>query len=412
MSGWRSPTGWREGLYCEPVTTQSGDPLHSCRVGPQVLLPGAAAGPLAGLTFVAKDMLDVAGHATGAGNPTWLAEARPAEVSAPAVAKLVDAGATCLGKSHTDELAFSLSGRNAHYGTPRNSAAPGCTPGGSSSGTASAVAGGLVPFGLGTDTGGSIRVPASYCGLVGLRPTHGVISVDGVVPLAASFDTVGWLANSVDLAARVGEVLLAADTGPAPERLALVTAAQSAVSSTVRKAVTDAAHVLSRATGLPLATVDLPGGSLDTWLATFRTLQTFEANAAQGPWIAAHPGALSPDVKARFDSGATVTAEAFQQAKATRARLRLELLDLLADPPTVLVVASAAGAATPLDAAGPGLEEIRTATLRLTCIAGVSGAPGLSLPLAQLNTLPLGVGLIAAPGTDRSLLAFARAAGL
>ena len=377
-----------------------------------MLLPGAAAGPLAGTTFVAKDMLDVAGHRTGAGNPTWLDEARPAVASAPVVAELLAAGATCVGKSHTDEFAFSLSGRNAHYGTPLNSAARDRTPGGSSSGTASAVAGGLVPFGLGTDTGGSIRVPASYCGLVGLRPTHGVISLAGVVPLAPSFDTVGWLAGTVEMAARVGDVLLPPDSGPAPERLALVRAMQAAVPPEVARAVEVAARELSRSSGLPLTALDLPGpqradDSLDVWLATFRTLQTFEAHRARGAWIAAHPGAVTPDVKARFDSGAAVTAEAFAAASAMRERLRQALLALLTGPPTVLVMASAAGPATPLDAAGPGLEAIRTATLRMTCIAGVSGAPGLGLPRAQFEGLPLGVGLVSAPGTDRALLRLA-----
>jgi amidase len=369
-----------------------------------VLAAGAVEGALAGLTFVAKDLLDVDGHRTGAGNPTWLELATPAAESAAAVAALLRAGATCIGKSHTDEFAFSLSGTNAHYGTPRNAAAPGCTPGGSSSGSAAAVAGGLVPFGLGTDTGGSIRVPASYCGIVGMRPTHGAVSLAGVVPLASTFDTVGWLADTVETASRVGDVLLPPDSAAAPQRLALLADAQAAAPSQVRREVEKAARELSRCSGLPLTTLALPEADLDAWLATFRTLQTYEANAERRGWIDAHPGAVSPDVQARFDAGAAVTPTQLQEARQMRSRLQTAVVELLTGPPTALIVASSAGPATRLDADPETQGEIRTATLRLTCVAGIGGLPGLGLPMAQIDGLPLGVCLVGAPGTDRALL--------
>jgi Asp-tRNA(Asn)/Glu-tRNA(Gln) amidotransferase A subunit family amidase len=381
--------------------------LRSCRVGPQVLIGGAAKGPLAGLEFVAKDVFDVAGQRTGAGNPTFLSEAERATGSAAAVQALVRAGASCVGKSHTDELAFSLSGCNAHYGTPLNSGAPRCTPGGSSSGSAAAVAGHLVPFALGTDTGGSIRVPASYCGLVGMRPTHGRISTAGMVPLARSFDTVGWLAASAELARRVGDVLLPGDESVAPERLALLDEAQAAVPEGVRAAVAEAAQALASRTGLPLTTVRLPAGDLDEWLTTFRTIQTAEAHAAHGRWIVAHPGAVTPDISERFDSGAAVTTAVLADARAHRAGLRHALVHLLSSPPTALVIPSAAGSATALDAAARHVAAVRAATLRLTCIAGIGGAPAVSLPLATVNALPLGICLVATPRSDRSLLELA-----
>jgi Asp-tRNA(Asn)/Glu-tRNA(Gln) amidotransferase A subunit family amidase len=376
------------------------------------LIGGTLAGPLAGLAFVAKDVFDVAGQLTGAGNPTFLSEAELAAGSAAAVEALVQAGASCVGKSHTDELAFSLSGCNAHYGTPLNSAAPGCTPGGSSSGSAAAVAGRLVPFALGTDTGGSIRVPASYCGLVGMRPTHGRISTAGMVPLARSFDTVGWLAASAELARRVGDVLLPDDESVAPERLALLDDAQAAVPEEVRTVVAKAAQALAARTGLPLTTIRLPAGDLDEWLTTFRTIQTAEAHAAHGRWIAAHPGAVTPDIRERFDSGAAVTEAMLADARAHRAGLRHALVHLLSGPPTALVIPSAAGSATALDAAAQDVAAVRAATLRLTCIAGIGGAPALSLPRATINALPLGICLVATPRSDRSLLELAsRAVG-
>ncbi|MDQ2103939.1 amidase family protein, partial [Azospirillum isscasi] len=184
------------------------DPLNAFVPHGLSEIPGAADGPLAGLRFAVKDLFHIAGLPTGAGNPDWLRTHEVPQETAPAVRRLLDAGARVAGKTLTDELAWSLAGENAHYGTPENPKAPGRIPGGSSSGSASAVAGGAVDFAIGTDTGGSIRLPASYCGLYGLRPTHGAVPLDGSVPLAPSFDTVGWFAREAALLRRVGAVLL------------------------------------------------------------------------------------------------------------------------------------------------------------------------------------------------------------
>ncbi len=386
------------------MSAVEGAVLRSLRVGPQLLLPGAGGGPLSDLTFVAKDVFDVASHRTGAGNPTFLAQRPPARRSADAVVQLVEAGAACIGKAHTDEFAYSLEGRNAHYGIPFNSAAPDCAPGGSSSGTAAAVAGGLVPFGLGSDTGGSIRVPASYCGLVGLRPTHAAISTAGMIHLSRDFDTVGWLAADSTTARRVGDVLLPPDTAPAPQRMAVIAGAEQYVPADVWSAFMAAARTLAATLGFPLDSIPLPGGEFDTWLTTFRTLQSAQAHAELAGWIAGHPGALSPDVQARFDAGGAVRSQLRQQAEATRSALRAATLAAVSTPPTVLVIPSAPGTATPLAATAEELASIRPATLRLTSVAGLCGAPALSLPLAAVNGLPLGVCLIGAPGTDRALL--------
>src|SRR3954453_5635889 len=188
-------------------------------------LPATNDGPLRGLRFAVKDLIDVAGHRTGCGNPTWLATHPPASVSAVCVEQLLAAGAQCEGKTITDELAFSLLGENHHYGTPLNPAAPDRVPGGSSSGSASAVACGLVDFAIGTDTGGSVRVPASNCGIWGWRPSHGLISVAGVMPFAPTLDTVGVFTRSAELLQRIAAVLLANDssiTAEAPGSIHMV----------------------------------------------------------------------------------------------------------------------------------------------------------------------------------------------
>src|SRR3954449_13503596 len=203
-------------------------------------LPATNDGPLRGLRFAVKDLIDVAGHRTGCGNPTWLATHPPASVSAVCVEQLLAAGAQCEGKTITDELAFSLLGENHFYGIPLNPKAPDRVPGGSSSGSASAVACGLVDFALGTDTGGSVRTPASNCGIIGIRPSHGIISVAGVMPLAPTLDTVGLFAREIDTLERAATVLLPdADAGSPdrwPRRVHFVTEAFELADEEVRNA--------------------------------------------------------------------------------------------------------------------------------------------------------------------------------
>ncbi len=165
-------------------------------------------GTLSGLSFAVKDVFEVQGVRNCAGNPTWLETHPPAPRTAPAISRLLVSGAALRGLTLTDELTLGLNGENFHYGTPINSAAPDRVPGGSSCGSASAVAGGAVDFALGTDTGGSVRIPSSYCGIWGMRPTHGRVNNHGVVPLAPSFDTVGWFARSAEMLQTVGQHLL------------------------------------------------------------------------------------------------------------------------------------------------------------------------------------------------------------
>ena len=155
-----------------------------------------------------KDLYDIAGTSTGGGNPEWLAAQKPAAAHAAAVKKLLNAGAIVIGKAICDEFFYSVSGANAHYGTPANLRAPGRLPGGSSSGSAAATAAGVCDFALGSDTGGSVRIPASFCGLYGIRPTHGRVDLSGGMAMAPSFDTAGWFASGPGVFRRIGSVLL------------------------------------------------------------------------------------------------------------------------------------------------------------------------------------------------------------
>ena len=270
---------------------------------------GAAQGPLAGLTFAAKDLFDVAGHTTGSGNPTWLATHPPATATAPAVKALLNAGARLVGKTITDELAFSINGENAHYGTPLNTKAPQRIPGGSSSGSASAVAGGAVPLALGTDTGGSVRVPAAFCGIYGFRPTHGRIPLDGVTPLAPSFDAVGWFTRDADLLERVGRVLLGlqGDEEVRPRSLLLVEDAFAMTEPSVRAALGPAIDAVTATLGSPRDVTLSADGLGEGWLNAFRTLQMHEIWRTHGAWITAHKPHFGPGVAERFEASSKVT---------------------------------------------------------------------------------------------------------
>ncbi|MBT0773709.1 DUF3225 domain-containing protein [Kineosporia sp. J2-2] len=381
-------------------------------VGTPLVRP-AKDGVLSGHTVAVKDLFAVRDQAIGAGNPTWLDEQKPQERHAPAVAHLLDAGAEITGIARTDEFAYSLAGQNAHYGTPPNPAVPQGISGGSTSGPATAVALGQVTIGLGTDTAGSIRVPASYQGLVGLRTTHGAVSASGVHPLAPSFDTVGWLTRDAATSLRVAQVLVPENNGgrraertivlPTVENLA---APDVAADCAARRAGLVAAGILPA-----LAETDLPGEVLESWFTAFRTVQAHEAWQANGAWIEAHPGALGADVAGRFEIAAKVTADQAGAARSVLAEARAQLRDLLDG--AILVLPSSAGGAPARDASPGQVEAERAGTLRMTCLAGLAGAPALSLPLLRTaDGRPAGLCLVGAPGTDHQLLQLAVSGGL
>jgi amidase len=407
---------------------QPTDPLGAFMIGPELLAAGRPGGPLAGMRFAAKDLFDVAGTRTGAGNPDWLVDAPVAAAHAPAVTALLAAGADLWGKTVTDELAFSLSGTNVHYGTPLNQRAPDRIPGGSSSGSASAVAGGAVELALGTDTGGSVRVPASYCGVFGLRPSHGLIDANGLVALAPSFDTVGLLAaDAPALAAgwralRAGAASRAVAAAAAPRalrRLVLATDLFELVDETTRAAVLSAATGLAHQLGMAVSGARLSGrggslvasgaggaGELTAWRDAFRAVQLVEAWQTHGAWVTERRPSFGPGVAARFEAAAAASPAQAERARAVRADVRRCLAQLLGDD-GVLVQPAASGPAPPIEIAAADKEGLRSRTLTLTAPAGMAGAPVLSLPLAEVDGLPIGVALVGLPGDDDALVEMA-----
>ncbi|WP_052745643.1 amidase family protein [Allosalinactinospora lopnorensis] len=397
--------------WTHPGTDKSADSLGALVPETPVIAatPDGTSGaaPLDGLTFVVKDVLDVAGTVTGAGNPDWAASHDPARRHARAVAMLLRAGARCVGKGRCAELAYSLSGDNAHYGMPRNPAAPAHDPGGSTSGPASAVAADLCDLGLGTDTLGSIRVPASYCGLYGYRPTHGAIPTTGALPLAQRFDTVGLLSRDLHVLRGAAGVLLGADAAGAepPRRLLLATEALDVCDPRVAEVVRETTVRIGLALDVPWEEVELlrhGGPNLSSALDAFSVLQGTQVWNNFSRWIENIRPALGPDVEARVHRAARISREEIERAEPVADAVAATVRRLGRNE--VLVIA-AAGTVTPARDAGPGpRQEARVAAGRLTCLASLAGAPALSLPLGRVEGLPVGVCLVARPGNDRLLL--------
>jgi amidase len=379
--------------------------IHAFVPYPDAPVPQAAGGPLEGLTFAVKDLFDVAGYPTGGGSPTLLALSGVKTRHAAAVQSLLDAGARFVGKTVTDELAFSMNGQNAHFGAPVNGAAPARISGGSSSGSASAVSNGLCSLALGTDTGGSVRAPASHCGLYGLRPTHGRVSLAGALDLAPSFDTCGWFTRDAATFARVADVLLGADAVAAPTRLLRPTDLWAQMAEPARAGAEAAAARVQAVLG-PATPVAVVLDGFDAMYWAFRYLQGREAWLTDGPLIERYAPSLGPGVAERFAFSRAVTDAQVAGAEAFRARFTAHM-DALLGRDGVLLLPTMPDIA-PLRAEPEGaLEDYRNRAIRLLCVAGLAGLPQLSLPLAGRDGAPLGLSLLGPRGSDRALVAMA-----
>ncbi|RYF20370.1 MAG: amidase [Comamonadaceae bacterium] len=383
------------------------DPAHAFVPYPDVPVARAATGPLAGLSFGVKDLFDVAGYPTGGGNPLVLALSGTKHSNAPTVQRLLDAGARFAGKTVTDEFAFSMNGNNAHFGAPLNGAAPDRITGGSSSGSASAVSSRLCDFALGTDTGGSVRAPANHCGLYGLRPTHGRVSLAGALDLAPSQDTCGWFARDAATFARVADVLLGPDSAALPAKVRLLRPQD--VWALLHGDVADAlAPACSRVQAVLGDASDTTAAldSFDAMYWNFRYIQGREAWTTDGPLIERFAPPLGPGVAERFAWSRAVTDAQVVQAHAFRARFRAHLAALLgADG--VLLMPTMPDVAPLRSAAESSLEDYRNRAIQMLCIAGLSGFPQISMPLAARDGAPLGLSLLGPAGSDRSLVALA-----
>jgi len=378
---------------------------RSCFVPHDLKAPieGAADGPLAGLSAVVKDMYDIAGYVAGCGNPEWLATHQPAARHCPPVQKILDAGATITGKTVCDEFFYSVTGANAHYGTPVNLRAPGRLPGGSSAGSAAACGAGLCDFALGSDTGGSVRIPASFNGIYGLRPTHERIAHQGVADMAPSFDVPGWFAATPGVFRKVGAVLL--DDQQVPAKIERVLLLEDAFAQ-AEEPVADLLRTL-----LEFMSDDLPAmthgkiapDGFDPWREAFRVVQAYETWQTFGAFVTRHKPKIGPGVRERIEFASTVTAAQAEAGRAVLAKGRAHVREV-AVPGTVLALPTAPAIAPKIDTPMAELDDFRTRVMRLTVTSGISGMPQMSIPAGTLGGCPIGLSFIGWPGGDEALL--------
>ncbi len=374
----------------------------------RLTIPPIGKGLLSGYTFGVKDLFEVKGMVTGGGNPDWKKfHSFPAASSAPSVELCLRSGAEFVGKTITDELAFSLDGENTFYGTPLNPSSPDRVPGGSSSGSASAVAQGLCDFALGTDTGGSIRVPASNCGIYGYRPTHGRISVSGVIPFAPTFDTVGVAASSAKLMKDVASVLLpessAQDTY---ENIYLLKEAFELADDEIKQSLRQKLGTLGRLQQVSLSDIlGYPSSLLDDWLKVFTIIQWEEIWASLGSWIEfVHP-TFGQRTKSNFEHAKTFDRSDLAEAVKNRESYFKKLNEFLG--PKDLLCLPTTPAFAPIKGS---LGVDRTfgnyypRALALTSISGICRLPQVTIPSGTHPSA--GLSFIAGQDRDHFLLDF------
>jgi amidase len=387
------------------ISVPAEDPVHA--LVPHTLteaLAGSAEGPLAGLSFMVKDLFAVAGRKVGNGHPTHYAQSAPASKTAPAIIRLLEAGASLTDITICDEFFYSVLGSNAHYGQPVNPRAPKRVTGGSSCGAAAAVAAAMCDFALGSDTGGSVRVPASFTGLYGLRPSFGRIATEGATPMAPSYDAIGFLARDAELFRNVGRVLLEGERVAAKvERLILAQDLFVHEEASAEEALWCLLAKIGPALPVPEHR-DIAGDELEDWRNAFRLIQGFEIQSTLLPFIQSNGVSLGPGIKERFAMAAGIT---FDEAEAAR-RLRGEIakrLHAMARPGTLIVLPT-----TPTLPPERGIPDgaafaaFRTRILGYTCLAGHAGLPQISIPAAEAAGCPIGLSFIGWKGGDEALL--------
>lgn len=359
---------------------------------------------LLGVNLAVKDVFDVVGLVSSVGNPSWASSQPIARYNAYVVERLLAAGCKWVGKTVTDELTFSLAGVNVHYGTPVNPRAPDRLPGGSSSGSAVAVAAGHAQLALGTDCGGSVRLPASYCGIWGMRPTHGRVATNGCFTLAQSLDTVGWFAEHGELLERTFGVLgysVKADVDPSITLLVSLDVLEQ-----LDPPVRELFERWLEQCDLPIERLPLGTFELEEWAYAFRVIQGAEVWQQHRGWVSTHDPAFGVDVAQRFEAAAHIRPSMVAAAATTRSTACAYMSSLLSTG-RLLVMPPVPGVAPLLGGPATIVQDARERSQRLLCIAGLCGLPQVVMPWRTVDAAPVGLSLIGQRFADEQVLACA-----
>ena len=358
-------------------------------------------GPLSDLTFVVKDMCEIKGFKSSCGNPDFYEKCLPADDFAPFLKDILNKGATLKGITICDEFFYSLIGENGHYGTPANLNAPGCVPGGSSSGSAAALTTDLYDFSIGSDTGGSVRVPASFCGLLGIRPTHNRINTKGVYPMAPTFDTIGWFAKDIKTFKKIGFTVLNQKDKTKNSFKDFVIA-----EDILELANPNIIHLFNNYinNSFPeIKKIRLSKQTKDVIADNFRILQGGEIVENVIPWILKNKPKISPEINNRIEMAIKITKDEINQAVKFRENLKKEI-ELTLPEGLIALFPTTPFSSPKCGQSDEQLSSYRKKLMEFTSIAGMTSRPQISIPKFKDNTGPIGISLLGWRYSDEVLL--------
>ena len=358
-------------------------------------------GPLSDLTFVVKDMCEIKGFKSSCGNPDFYEKCLPADDFAPFLKDILNKGATLKGITICDEFFYSLIGENGHYGTPANLNAPGCVPGGSSSGSAAALTTDLYDFSIGSDTGGSVRVPASFCGLLGIRPTHNRINTKGVYPMAPTFDTIGWFAKDINTFKKIGfNILNQQDKSKSSFKDFVI------AEDILELANPNIIHLFNNYinNSFPeIKKIRLSKQTKDVIADNFRILQGGEIVENVIPWILKNKPKISPEINNRIEMAIKITKDEINQAVKFRENLKKEI-ELTLPEGLIALFPTTPFSSPKCGQSDEQLSSYRKKLMEFTSIAGMTSRPQISIPKFKDNTGPIGISLLGWRYSDEVLL--------
>jgi amidase len=358
-------------------------------------------GLLSNLNFVLKDMCDVKNLKTSCGNPDFFKKCDFANDYAPFLKDLLNEGPVLKGITVCDEFFYSLIGENGHYGTPTNLNAPSCVPGGSSSGSAAALTTDLYDFSIGSDTGGSVRIPASFCGLIGMRPTHNRINTKGVYPMAPSFDTIGWFANNPEIFQKVGNVLL-----NNIERSNVDFKQYVVAEDLLELCDAEVQDNFNNYINVNIPNINKTRLSTNTKAIiadNFRILQGAEVKENIIPWIENNKPNISPEIRSRIDMASKITDIEVNRALIFRKTLIDEIKKSLPEG-TIAVFPTSPFSAPKSGQDDESLGSFRKRLMELTSIAGMTSRPQITIPRLKDKSGPVGISLLGWKYSDEILL--------